>query len=153
MGGLPPTQAPSAGWRCPSCSRVFRRTGQQHSCRIVSLEEHLAHEDATRPLFDELLARARSEIGAAEVVALPCCIHLSGTHDFLAVLPRKAWLEIRFSLRRELESPRIKHATRTGRSMYKHSTDIATVQDIDDELIGWLDEAYHLEDTSPLHGP
>jgi hypothetical protein len=149
MGGLPATPAPSAGWRCPRCSRVFRRTGQQHSCRVVSLEEHLAHGDAMRPVFDELLARVHRDIGAAEVVALPCCIHLSATHDFLAVLPRKARLEVRFSLRRELRSPRIKHATRIGGSTYKHSTDIATVQDLDEELIGWLREAYHLETALP----
>jgi hypothetical protein len=149
MGGVQAPQAPQAGWRCPRCSRVFRRTGQQHSCRTVSLEEHLAHGDAMRPVFDELLARVRNEVGAVEIVALPCCIHLCGTHDFLAVLPRKAWLEIRFTLRREIQAPRIKHATRVSGAKHKHSTDVASVQDIDDELLGWLREAYHLEDAPP----
>jgi hypothetical protein len=119
----------------------------------VGLEEHLADGDAMRPVFDELLARVRREVGRAEVVGLPCCIHLCGTHDFLAVLVRKAWLEVRFSLRRELRHPRIKQAARISSDKYKHSTDIATVQDIDDELLGWLREAYHLEDGAPSTGP
>jgi hypothetical protein len=153
MTGEPTTQAPPAGWRCPRCSRVFRRTGQQHSCRTVSLEEHLAHDDAMRPVFDELLARVRREIGAADIVALPCCIHLAGSEDFLAVLPRRRWLELRFTLRRELDSPRITHATRISSTKHKHSTNIATVQDIDGELLGWLREAYHLEPTSRSAAP
>jgi hypothetical protein len=118
----------------------------------VSLEDHLAQGDAMRPVFDELLLRVRREIGGAEIVGLPCCIHLRGTHDFLAVLPRKAWLEVRFSLRREIRHPRIKQATRTSSSRYKHRTDVATVQDIDDELLDWLREAYHLEDAAPSTG-
>jgi hypothetical protein len=105
-----------------------------------------------RPVFDELLVRVRREIGAVEIVALPCCIHLCGTHDFLAVLPRRSRLEIRFSLRREIESPRITHATRTSSTTWKHSTDVASVRDVDDELIGWLREAYHLQEASPLPG-
>jgi hypothetical protein len=153
MAGASATQAAGAGWRCPRCGRVFRRTRQQHSCRTVRLEDHVGPGDAMRPVFEELLARVRREIGAADVVSLPCCIHLCGTHDFLAVLPRKARLEIRFSLRREVESRRITHATRISSAKHKHSTDIATVEDIDDELLGWLREAYHLEDPSPLPGP
>jgi hypothetical protein len=150
VGGAQETKAHDGGWRCPRCDRVFRRTRQQHSCRTVRLEEHVAPGDAMREVFDELLARVHREIGAAEVVVLPCCIHLSGTHDFLAVLPRKARLEVRFSLRREIESPRITHATRISDTKYKHSTDVATVHDIDEELLGWLREAYHLEDATPL---
>jgi hypothetical protein len=153
VGGAPETREHGEGWRCPRCDRVFRRTRQQHSCRTVRLEEHVAPGHAMRPVFDELVARVRREVGDAEVVSLPCCIHLSGTHDFLAVLPRKTRLEVRFSLRRELASPRITHATRISGTTYKHSTDVAAVHDIDDELLGWLREAYHLEDATPLRRP
>jgi hypothetical protein len=152
MGGVQAPPARAAGWRCPRCSRVFHRTGQQHSCRTVRLEEHLAPDDAMRPLFDELLARVHREIGAAEIVALPCCIHLAGPHDFLAVLPRRTWLEIRFALGRELRGPRIKRSDRISSATYKHSTDITSVQDLDDELLGWIREAYELGETSPSKG-
>jgi hypothetical protein len=80
----------------------------------------------------------------AELVSLPCCIHLAATDDFLAVLPKRDRLEIRFTLHRRLDSPRIRACSQTSRTSYKHSIDVSQVEDIDAELLGWLREAYRL---------
>jgi hypothetical protein len=74
----------------------------------VSLEEHFERKEASRNFFDHLLNEVTSEVGRCEVVSLPCCIHLHGEHDFLAVLPKKDRLEIRFTLPRELKNPRVR---------------------------------------------
>lgn len=139
------TPARDTEWRCPSCSRVFRRVRQPHSCRTVDLEEHLPRGDALRSLFDHLLSELNSRVGRCEVVSLPCCVHLFGTHDFLAVLPRKERLEIRFTLQRELENSRVKLSARISKTSYKHSVDIRVREDIDETLLSWLREAYHPE--------
>lgn len=129
-------------WRCPDCNRPFRKTGQQHSCRTVALEEHLPADHLMRPLFDHLLERLEGEVATCEIVALPCCIHLFGTYDFLAVLPRKDHLELHFALHRELNNPRVSRSTRMSATSYLHSVNVATTRDVDDELQGWLREAY-----------
>ena len=146
MSAMASTAAREATWRCPRCKRAFTRRGQQHSCRTVSLEEHFERKEASRSFFDHLLNEVTSEVGRCEVVSLPCCIHLHGEHDFLAVLPKKDRLEIRFTLLRELKNPRVRRSAQISKTSYKHSVDIYAPEEIDEEFLGWLREAYHLRD-------
>ena len=133
---------PDTTWRCPRCNRAFARKGQQHSCRIVSVEEHFRRKDASRDLFNHLLNEISTQVGSCEAVPLPCCIHLFGGFDFLAVLPKKERLEIRFALHRQLASPRVSRSIQISKTTYKHCVDIHAIEAIDDELLGWLREAY-----------
>jgi hypothetical protein len=135
-----------AAWRCPKCNRAFARTGQRHSCRTVSLEQHLPQDGALRGLFDDLLQRLDGTVGPSEVVTLPCCVHLCGTYDYLAVLPRRDRLEVRFALDREVVSPRIKRSERISANSFKHSIDLGAAREIDEEFLRWVREAYHLRD-------
>ena len=137
-------QRRDTAWRCPKCGRTFSRARQPHSCRTVTLETHLRH-GAQRELFQHLLEEVNSRVGKCEVLSLPCCIHLVGRYDFLAVLPKKESLEIRFTLTRELANSRVQRAARTSKARYKHSIDVRAVEDVDEELLGWVREAYHLE--------
>jgi hypothetical protein len=98
-----------------------------------------------RPVFDQLLARVRAEVTACDVIALPCCVHLgSGASDFLAVLPRKGHLEVRFTLDHELAGPRIQRSTRTAAHCYKHSVHLTDTRELDETLLGWVREAHQL---------
>ena len=133
-------------WRCPNCNRAFARKGQQHSCRIVAVEEHFGRKDAARDLFDHLLNELTTRVGSCEVVSLPCCIHLFGEYEFLAVLPKKDGLEIRFALHRQLTSPRVSRSIQISMTSYKHCVDIHATDAVDEELLGWLREAYHLRE-------
>lgn len=132
-------------WQCSKCSRVFEKDGQVHSCRSVPLERHFAGKDIAQALFGQLLERLNVEVGRCKVVSLPCCIYISGEYDFLAVLPKKDRLEIRFSLDRAIASPRINQAVPLSKTFYKNCLDIEMQDEIDDELIGWLRESYYLK--------
>ena len=131
-------------WRCPKCNRAFRRTRQPHSCRTVSLESHLRHGEQ-RAHFEHLVDEVNSKVGRCEVLSLPCCIHLVGKFDFLAVLAKKERLEIRFVLKRELASSRVQRSARISKTQYKHCVDVQAAEDIDEELLSWVREAYYLE--------
>jgi hypothetical protein len=134
-----------ADWRCPTCGRTFRRTAQQHSCRRVPLEDHLKAGDA-RSRFEQLLAVVRRDVGPCEVLSLPCCIHLVGSYDFLAVLPRPERLEIHLALERELDDPRILASNRLSATSWMHRVDLRTDADLDELFLDWVREAYHLRD-------
>jgi hypothetical protein len=102
-----------------------------------------------RPLFDQLLARVRDEVAVCDVIALPCCVHLgSGASDFLAVLPRKRHLEIRFTLDHALAGPRIQRSSRIAAHRHKHSVHLTDPGELDDILLGWVREAHQLADGS-----
>jgi hypothetical protein len=137
------TRPSPAGWRCPTCGRTFRRTGQQHSCRRVALDEHLTTPE-TRDRFDHLLEQVRRHVGPCEVLPLPCCIHLVGSYDFLAVLPRRRGLEIHFALGRELDDPRIVRSNPISSSTWMHRTDLRDDDDVDERFLAWVREAYDL---------
>ena len=68
-----------------------------------------------------------------------------GNYDFLAALPKKEKLEIRFSLNRVLDSPRLKQSVPVSSNFFKNCIDISDTTEINDEIINWLTESYHLK--------
>lgn len=110
------------------------------------MDDHFKNKNIAKNLFDNLIDKINSDIAKCEIISIPCCIHLFGKYDFLAILPRKYGLEIRFALGRVLESPRLKQSVPLSKNNYKNCIDLKIKDDIDSELLGWIDEAYHLKD-------
>jgi hypothetical protein len=128
-------------WRCPTCGRSFRRSGQPHSCRVITVEEHFRGKPEARALLDRLLTSVADTVGPCEVIALPCCIHLARDVDFLAVLPKRHRLELRFALDRDLPHPRVVMSVPVSSRAIKHCVDVTCAEDLDDELLSWIREA------------
>lgn len=135
-------------WKCTKCGRVFDKSKQPHSCRRISVEEHFRNKKTAKELFETLVNSVKSRVGNCVIVSLPCCIHLYGNYDFLAALPKKAHLEIRFALSRVLTSPRATQSIPLSQSAYKNCINIFKKEEIDEELLGWIAEAYHLKENS-----
>ena len=131
-------------WTCPECKRIFQKAKQPHSCRNIPLEQHFKNKDKAKELFDFLVSSVNSKVGAVQVISIPCCVHLFGTYDFLAVLPRKNRMEIRFGLDRQLNNPRLKVSVPMSSKVFKNCLVISSKQEIDDEFMGWLKESYYL---------
>jgi hypothetical protein len=135
-------------WKCPKCNRIFEKAKQPHSCKKISLEQHFKNKEKARELFDFLIKEIKSEIGECQIISLPCCVHLFGKYDFLAALPKKDKLEIRFSLNRVLDSPRLKQSVPVSSKYYKNCVDLFETAEIDEEIIKWLTESYRLRQKS-----
>jgi len=135
-----------AKWTCSTCGRIFEKANQPHSCHKVPLEQHFKNKDKAKELFDYLVKQINSKIGKCQIISIPCCVHLFGKDDFLAVLPKKDKLEIRFALDRKLDSSRLKQSVQMTAKFFKNCIDIKAREEINEELIGWLNQAYHLKD-------
>ncbi len=133
-------------WTCNNCGRVFEKAKQPHSCHKIPLKEHFKNKVKAKELFDHLVERIDSKVGKVQTISLPCCVHLFGSYDFLAALPKKDRLEIRFSLDRTLDSPRLTQSVPVSAKFFKNCIDIKTLEEINEELIQWLKQAYHLKD-------
>lgn len=133
-------------WKCLKCGRIFNREGQVHSCRVFPFEEHFVGKDKARKLFDYLLTVIEKDIGKCEIISLPCCIHLFGKYDFLAALPKKGKLEVRFALDEPLKKKRIMQTVQMSSNVYKNCLDVLNKNDINKEFINWLKKSYHLKD-------
>ena len=133
-------------WTCPNCNRIFEKANQPHSCRKVPLEDHFRNKNKAKELFECLVERVNNEIGKCIIISIPCCVHLFGKYDFLAALPKKDRLEIRFALNKKIDSSRIKQCVPMSTKVFKNCLDIKTVEEIDKDFIGWLNTSYHLKD-------
>lgn len=133
-------------WTCTNCNRIFEKANQPHSCKKVSVESHFINKTEAKDLFDYLLQQIEQNVGKCKIVSLPCCVHLFGTYDFLAVLPKKDGIEIRFALNRKIDTPRLKASVPMSRKVFKNCFYISNKNEIDSEFMGWLKESYHLKD-------
>ena len=133
-------------WTCKRCGRIFRSKNQPHSCKKIPLDKHFLNKLHTKELFEHLVKIIEKEVGKIKIISIPCCVHLFGTYDFLAALPKKDKLEIRFALDRKIKSKRLKAAVPLSKSTFKNCFDIKTKNEIGDEFVGWIKESYHLKD-------
>lgn len=132
-------------WTCPKCGRIFEKKNQPHSCKTIPLQMHFKNKEMANDLFDFLVKKTNEKIGKCKIISLPCCIHLFGKYDFLAALPKKDRLEIRFSLDRKLDSHRLKQCVPFSLKNFKNCIDIISVSEVDSELLGWIKESYYLK--------
>lgn len=132
-------------WTCPKCHRIFEKTKQMHSCHKVELAMHFKNKEKAKELFDYLREEIEKKIGKCKIISLPCCVHLFGKYDFLAVLPKKDKLEIRFALDKKLNNKRIKIAVPVSAKSYKNCIEVQDKKEIDEELFNWLKLSYNLK--------
>jgi hypothetical protein len=128
-------------WKCPVCKRKFAQRSQSHSCRPVSIETHFQGKPARlKALFEALCAKLK-ESGQLRVDAVQSGINLAARSHFGGVRVQKDGLRLGFILSRPLQHERVIQTLQIGPASYAHSVKIASEQDLDPELLGWLKEA------------
>ncbi|KKP65427.1 MAG: hypothetical protein UR61_C0024G0002 [candidate division WS6 bacterium GW2011_GWE1_34_7] len=132
-------------WVCTQCDRIFKKVNQPHSCKSIPLEQHFKNKDLAKSLFEYLLQKINTQIGTCKIISIPCCIHLFGNYDFLAILPHKDRLEIRFAAQEDITCSRITQTVKLSNKLTKICIDIKNRKEIDDELLKWLKTSYHLK--------
>ena len=132
-------------WTCPKCKRQFEKRNQVHSCNLYPLDNHFkAKEKIARPLYEKLKEQIEKKIGPLKVESLPCCIHFVSTYTFAAVYALKNKIRIHFTLNYELKNSRIKKSSQMSNTKYLYSIDVENSNEINEELISWLRQAYNL---------
>ena len=134
---------PADLWACPECGRTFAARGQVHACApLGDLAAHFARsEPVVREVFDALLARV-STFGPVSVLPQRSRIALHARMSFAAFVPRRRWLGGHLVLARRVESPRFTLVQVFSAGNVLHGLRLREVDEVDDELAGWLREAY-----------
>ena len=105
---------------------------------------------AVLPLYEAFAKRLLAEIDDVTVKVRKTQISFSNRYNFafVSLLPvRKAkarpetYITVTFGLRYKKESPRIDIATEPYPNRWTHHMLISSVDEIDDELMGWIKEA------------
>ncbi|MCC8086500.1 MAG: DUF5655 domain-containing protein [Clostridium sp.] len=102
------------------------------------------------PLYERLEDRILSEIGDVSVKVQKTQISFSNRHmfscvSFARVRKKKdcpgTYIVVTFGLGHKVESPRIDVATEPYPNRWTHHVLISELEEIDDELMGWIKEA------------
>jgi hypothetical protein len=130
-------------WTCPECGRSFRRAGQSHECApALELDEYFATGPTwERPIFEAVFAHLES-LGPMTVEPVSVGLFIKSDGSFVELRPKAKWVALSFPLARRLQSPRIsRKPVGSGRKIV-HFVNLTSPDEVDDELRGWLTEAF-----------
>ncbi|HLZ69592.1 MAG TPA: DUF5655 domain-containing protein [Dehalococcoidia bacterium] len=130
-------------WICPRCGRSFGRANRPHTCApALSLDAYFAgRPPAQRRVFDAVAAHVR-ELDGVEIEAVSVGILIKASRTFAELRPRRDRLALSLLLGRMLDHPRVRRHVRAGARGVAHFIDLHDTEDVDDEVRGWLTEAY-----------
>ncbi len=129
-------------WTCPNCNRQFKNRNQEHSCAVTDLESHFfGKEPGVMEAFGKL-HREVSKFGPLSVNPVKHAILFTRGSHFMAVKPKRKWLDIEFALPRPVEGFPVHRTVQATRSKWAHFIRIGSAGEVDDLLLGWLREAY-----------
>lgn len=108
----------------------------------MSLEEYFStgprHE---RPIFEAVM-RHLATVGPVHVEPVSVGIFLKRAQTFAQLRPKDRWVAMSFSLARPVQHERITRKVVRYGGGYHHVANLRSADDLDDELCGWLSEAY-----------
>jgi hypothetical protein len=128
-------------WTCPRCGRTFATPGQSHSHDVVELDAHFAGRPGLRETFDQLAAALPDDVRVEPLRTAIILAHHT-TLAYVAVLRDR--LRLGIFLDRALEADRVAAVARVSARKIDNVIELRTTADIDDEVRGWLAEAYAL---------
>ena len=137
-------------WTCPDCQRRFGRDGQGHDCSPgLSLEEYFATGPPfERPLFEAVRAHLET-VGSLYVEPVSIGIFFKRRRTVVQLRPMTKWVAVGFVLSRRLESARLARKVDGAGTRWWHVVNVREPEEVDDELRGWLTEAYLADGDEP----
>jgi hypothetical protein len=92
-------------------------------------------------VYDEILAHLES-LGPVHVDAVTVGVFLKSDRKLAEVRPMARALSVELVMPRPLGSPRVAFQLRASATRVVHVVRLTSVEQVDDELLGWLTEAY-----------
>lgn len=100
-------------------------------------------DEVVRATYDRLLDVIRT-FGPYQEEPKKTSLHLVNISGFAGVHPRKSFLYLNLRLARPLQGERIAKSEQISKNRYHNEVKVTSPDDVDDELIAWLKEAYTL---------
>ncbi len=112
--------------------------------KAYSVNDHFAGKDpALRKMYDRLITLLR-RCGPLREEPKKTSIHLVNASALAGVEVRNSYLLLNLKADHKIESSRIQKTEQISARRFHHKIKLASLQDLDAELQGWLQEAYQL---------
>src|SRR5438445_13673142 len=106
------------------------------------IEEYLSTGTPHERAIYEAVMEHLDTVGPVHVEPVSVGIFLKRAKGFAQLRPMLKWVALSFSLPRRVQHPRIVRKVEGYRGRYYHVANIRSPEDIDDDIRGWLTEAY-----------
>ncbi len=144
-------------WKCAKCGRSFANRNQSHSCGRHTLREHFTGKPPKVVALFRAFVRLVRRCGPVLVIPEKTRIAFQARMSFAAVALKREQMVGHVILSRRLENPRFTKIESISPRNHIHSFAFRSPEELDDEVLSWLREAYrvgmqhHLDARS--HGP
>ncbi len=131
-------------WSCPKCKRSFKHKNQAHSCVRLDAEEHFVGKDPlVKKTYDALLLGVK-KFGPVDVSPVKIGIMLKGASTFIAVKPKRSWIDMEFILDEAIDEYPVYKAIRYTKGRVAHFVRLEHPRDVSRKLVRWLRRSYQL---------
>ena len=132
-------------WRCPKCGRSFINPNMPHSCGPYSVKKFLAGKGRHAIALYEHFSALAGTCGPMKIAPARTRIGFQVRMIFAAVnkLSDKG-LEAHVVLTRRIASSRFRRIETMTPKCHVHHFKISSLSELDDEVKGWLCEAYQV---------
>ncbi len=132
------------GWTCPKCNRSFVHTDQWHSCVKMSETDHLKKCNESALVLYDTLKGVCNEFGPYRIEAVKASIVFKKQSTFLDVKTRRNHINLEFALKEPYDDFPVTKVFKYSKNKYIHFVQIQELEDLDNQLIGWLKESYEM---------
>lgn len=131
-------------WTCPDCGREFKNTHQDHSCLITDLESHFINKEQNVIDTFEIIKNHVMKFEGVKLNSVKNAILFTAESHFLAIKPKKAWLDIEFVLDEPLEDFSIHKTVQASKNKWANFVRLEKPEEVDIQFAGWIERAYKL---------
>lgn len=132
-------------WTCPKCKRQFVNTSMPHSCGQYSVKAFLSGKSQHAISLYERFSNLVHDCGPVQVAPAKTRIGFQVRMIFAAVNKLSdQGLDAHVVLTRRLESPRFNRIEAMTSKCHVHHFRIKSLDEFDDEVKNWLQEAYQV---------
>jgi hypothetical protein len=131
-------------WICPKCRRSFKAPNQSHSCEVTSPDHHFSRKPPIiRAIFEKIISIVE-DCGPVNVSFVKNAIIISAKSTFLAIKPKKSYVDIEFLLNEEILDFPIHKTVRVSRNKVAHFIKIESPEEVEGPVTSWLQRAYQI---------
>ena len=110
-----------------------------------SEQSHLEGREQVVTAIYEKLIRELHQFGQLKIEPKKTSIHLGNRFGFTGVYTRKNYINLELHLNYRLESNRVSKVEQASANRFHHTIKLSSPEEVDDELLHWLKEAYELK--------
>ena len=115
----------------------------------MSIPSTMLKPESTRAAYARLAEVLRS-VGPHRIEEKKTSVHfIAGRAAFLGAQPIPGGIRLTIVLPRRLEGSRVYRSEQVSKNVFHNEVDVSIPQQLDDELTGWIREAYTLKASPP----